>query len=133
MSTRTTRYYIILTVIVLVGIFLTAFSHILSLAVALRLTLALPFIFFVPGYLIGVRLFTSYEPIERATLSCILSLTIVYPALFLLERINKKLTPDSVGFTIFTITVLAFFVFLALRSRRPRRPHSVRHDITDRN
>ncbi len=86
----------------------------------LRLTIAIPFLFILPGFFLTKILFPSLDRIEKSTLSVLLSMVIVYVSLFAVEKILGKLTSFNTTLTIVIVNLLCVTIFVIAHRKQSK-------------
>ena len=76
------------------------------------LIVALPFLLVLPGLFLMRIFFPSVDPIEKSTLSVLLSMVIVYGSLFAVEKTLGKLTPFNTALTVAIVNLICGTLFV---------------------
>ena len=102
---------IVLLIVLEILIFLISLLW-LTPTVAIRLTLSLPFLLFLPGYfLMKSFIKLNLDAIEQITTSVILSMTVIFLGIYIVEESVTKLTPINLTFTILFINLSCFILY----------------------
>lgn len=118
MALFTKSHSILAALILLFGLVLVVSLRWFPPGEALRFTAALPFLLFLPGYLLTRVAFPQYDGIEKTTLAVALSMLTVFLTLFAVERTAGKLTPSNTAATVTAVNLICALISLVGRQRK---------------
>lgn len=103
--------------LILLGLFLL-FKNWLPDREALLLTIGIPFLYFVPGFLLTKTLFRSgLDQIETIFLAMLFSLILSHVGIYMLEENTRRMTIQDIALVVATINILCALAYLARRKR----------------
>lgn len=99
--------------LILTGLFLL-FENWIPAKEAALLTLGIPFLYFLPGFLMTKILFRSgLDQIETIALAMLFSLILSHVGIYTVEETTKRMTLSDIALTVAAINILCALAYLA--------------------
>ncbi|MBI2552364.1 DUF1616 domain-containing protein [Candidatus Uhrbacteria bacterium] len=103
--------------LILIGLFLL-FKTWLPDRGAFLLAIGMPFLYFLPGFLITKAFFRSgLDQIETIFLALLFSLMLSHLGIYIVEETTRQITRSGIAFTVIAINILAALTYLVSRKQ----------------